>query len=221
MKKPNIETRVIIASFAFAGLLGLALSANAETNIPEKIVQLKENVDASHENLKQYEDNLKVVDQNIKETQAALKQLDKQKLAIRKQLDDSQKGKASVENSKKQLVGFMKTEQDKMDLEKKQIEDLKATLAKLEANQFKRQENIVGYQTKLQGMDSEQNNWQGHQQEVVDLEKALQDKLAQAQKDQKALADKKVSYEQEIIKWKKQQRLSERNYANFKDLKDE
>ncbi len=221
MRKPNLQTKLVIASFALATLLGLALSANAETNIPEKVVQLKENVDASRENLKQYEDNLKIVDQNIKELQGALKQLEKQKVAVQKQLDDSQKGKATVENSKKQLVGFMKTEQEKMDAEKKQIEDLKATLAKLEANQLKRQENIVGYQTKLETMTSEQNNWQSHQQEVVDLEKALQDKLSQAQKDQKSLNEKKVSYEQEVAKWKKQQRLSERNYANFKDLKDE
>ena len=201
--------------------MSFVVSAQAETNIPEKVVQLKENVDASHDNLKQYEDNLKIVDQNLKETQAAMKQLDKQKLAIHKQLDDSQKGKMTVENSKKQLLGFMKVEQDKSDAEKKQIEDLKATLVKLDANQVKRQENIAAYQAKLQTMESEQNNVQAHHQEIVDLEKALQEKMAQAQKDQKALAEKKVSYEQEVTKWKKQERLSERNYANFKDLKDE
>ena len=213
----NLKTKIVILS----SLMSFVVSAQAETNIPEKVVQLKENVDASHDNLKQYEDNLKIVDQNLKETQAAMKQLDKQKLAIHKQLDDSQKGKMTVENSKKQLLGFMKVEQDKSDAEKKQIEDLKATLAKLDANQVKRQENIAAYQAKLQTMESEQNNVQAHHQEIVDLEKALQEKMAQAQKDQKALAEKKVSYEQEVTKWKKQERLSERNYANFKDLKDE
>lgn len=213
----NLKTKLVIVS----SVLGLTTAVYAETNISEKVVQLKENVDASHDNLKQYEDNLKVVEQNIKETQAALKQLDKQKIAIHRQLDDSQKGKMSVENSKKQIQVFMKTEQDKSDVEKKQIEDLKATIAKLDANQAKRQENIVAYQVKLQTVEAEQNNAQAHHQEVVELEKALQEKMLQAQKDQKSLAEKKVSYDQEVTKWKKQERLSERNYANFRDLKDE
>ena len=221
MKKLKIESKLIIMSYFVSGILGLALSANAGTNISEKVVQLKENLSSSRDNLKQYEDNLKVVDQNMKETQAAVKQLDKQRIAVKKQLDDSQKGKSSVEVSKKQLLGFVKTEQEKLDLEKKQIEELKATLAKLELNQTKRGENLTAYQAKIQAIDADQNNWQGHHKEVLELEKALQEKLAQAQKDQKALAEKKMSYEQEIAKWKKQQRLSERNYANFKDLKDE
>ena len=221
MKKSNLHSKIIAMSYTIVGILCLAASASGETNISEKVVQLKENVSSSKENLKQYEDNLKIVDQNIKETQSALKQLEKQKLAIRKQLEDSQKGKSGVESSKKQVQGFMKSEQDKMDLEKKQLEDLKASLAKLEANQLKRAENITAYQAKLQSMEAEQGNWQNHHQEIVDLEKALLEKLGQAQKDQKALNEKKVSYEQEVTKWKKQQRLSERNYANFKDLKDE
>ncbi len=202
-------------------ILMFASLSTAKTNIPEKVIQLKENVEASKINLKQYEDNSKVVEQNMKETQAALKQLEKQKQAVTQQLTDSQKGKMTAENSKKQLQNFMKTEQGKLDLEKKQIEDLKNTLAKLDANQAKRLENIAAYQQKMQAIDTEQNNWQAHQQELVELEKALKEKQLQAQKDQKALAEKKASYEQEIVKWKKQQRLSERNYANFKDLKEE
>ncbi len=221
MKNLKVESKLIIMSIVLAGLLGLALSANAETNISEKVVQLKENVNSSRENLKQYEENLKVVEQNIKETQAALKQLEKQRMAVRKQLDDSKKGKSSVETSKKQIQVFMKSEQEKLDLEKKQIEELRAAIVKLELNQVKRVDNLAAYQTKLQTIESEQNNWQSHQQEVVDLEKALQDKLILAQKDQKSLLEKKLGYDQEVLKWKKQQRLSERNYANFKDLKDE
>ena len=45
--------------FIILALVLCGLKSQADTNIPEKVVQLKENVNASSDNLKQYEENLK------------------------------------------------------------------------------------------------------------------------------------------------------------------
>jgi chromosome segregation ATPase len=203
-----------------AALMLVVSGAQAKTNVAEKIQQLKENTEASNANLHQYEGNLKVVGENLAETDKALKTLERQKLALAKQTEATQKGKIGVDAAKKQLEGYMLTERQKIEAEKKQIEELKKSLVQLEANQKKREESLVKYQEKIQKVDRELASWSERNQSIVELEKAMKAKEAEAKADQKKLAEKKATYEQEVGKWRKQAKTSERAYAAFSKIKD-
>lgn len=209
-----------LARTLIVALALVAFEAHAKTDVQGKIQQLKDNKEASKQNLAQYEENLKVVNSNINEVEKALKLLKKQRESLVKQQQDTAKGKLTVDNSKKQLDGFLKAEQAKLDTELKQIEQLKQVLATLEANVEKRQLNIAQYQEKLMKVDGELGAWSERNQSIVELEQAIKAKEQQAQADQKRLAEKKAAYEAETSKWKKQVRVSERQYENFAGLKD-
>lgn len=198
----------------------VASVASAKTDVSGKIAQLKENTEASKQNLEQYETNLKTVNTNLTETERALKQLQKQKEALAKQTADANKSKNGVDAAKTQLIGYMKTEQLKLDHEKKQIDELKKALAQLEENAQKREANIAQYQEKIQKVDGELGSWSERNQSIVELEQAIKQKEDAAKADHKRLAEKKATYEAESVKWKKQVRVSQRTYENFSGLKD-
>ncbi len=212
--------RTLNKSLVIVALALFAVQAQGRTDVGGKIQQLKENKEASKQNLVQYEENLKTVNSNISETEKALRQLKKQRESLVKQQTDTKKGKLTVDASKKQLEGFMKAEQAKLDTELKQIEQLKVVLATLEANVEKRQVNLAQYQEKMSKVEGELGSWSERNQSIVELEQAIKAKEDQARVDQKRLAEKKATYEAETSKWKKQVRLSERQYDSFSKLKD-
>jgi chromosome segregation ATPase len=213
MKKYNQILPLALVMFSVS-------TAFARTNVTEKVQQLKDNVEASKVNLEQYEDNLKTVNVNLVEIEKALHALGAQKQSLAKQTSETAKGKMSVDQVKNQIDGYMKTEQAKLVAEQKQMDELKKTLALLEENSKKREANIAQYHEKMQKADSEIASWSDRNQSIVELEKALAEKEAQALADRKRLTEKKVTYEEEISKWRKQVRLSDRTYANFSKLKD-
>lgn len=215
MKLQQLNTLAITCLVA----VGFA-TAQAKTDVPGKIQQLKENAENSRVNLKQYEDNLKTVTTNLSETEKALKSIEKQKQALSKQTSESQKGRASLDVVKKQISGYLTAEKQKLDAEQKQIEEIKKTLAQLQANAQKRQENIAQYDDKMKKIDTEYASWTERNQSIVELEQALQAKEIQAREDNKRLVAKRASYEDEISKWRKQIRVSEREYANYSKLRE-
>jgi chromosome segregation ATPase len=160
------------------------------------------------------------VNKNLSETDRAMKTLERQKLALSKQTSETSKGKVGVDQTKKQLESLLTGERQKLDTEQKQIEELKKTLAQLEANSQKRQQNITQYEEKMRKVDTELASWSERNQSIIELEQALAAKQQEAKADNKRLADKRANYEAEIAKWKKQVRVSEREYASYSKLKD-
>jgi chromosome segregation ATPase len=204
-----VLTLVLLSSMAFA-----------KTNVSEKVEQLKDNSENSKINLAQYEENLKVVEQNLRDTDKAIHQLAEQKVALKKQIGESAKGAGGIDASKKQVNSYILSETQKLELEKKQIAELKKTLEQLEANQVKREENIAAYREKMKSVDSESASLAERNQSIQELGKSIEEKQNQAFADRQKLMEKKATYEQEIAKWKKEVRVSEREYANYKNLKD-
>lgn len=203
-----------------AAALALGATALAKTDLNGKLSRLKDNAENSRHNLKQYEDNLKTVTNNHAETEKALRALERQKQSLAKQTNDTQKSKVSVDVVKKQLTGYLATEKQKLDAEQKQIEEVRRALAQLETNAQKRQANIAHYEEKMSKVDRELASWSERNQSIIELEQALQSKETQARADNKRLAAKKANYEEEINKWRKQVRVSDREYANFSKIKD-
>ncbi len=221
MKTLNILLKPKTKTFMTCVTAALVTSVvQARTDVPAKVEQLKQNTEASRENLKQYEENLKIVDGNIRENSLALKQIQKQKTSLELQKIETAKGKAGVDAVKKQIAGYMLAEQKKLEIEKKQIEDLKKTLATLEDNQIKRAQNIAEYQSKLDTVEGEMAAWSERNQSMKELEGAIHTKEKEALADQKNFASKKSTYQEEVAKWKKQARVSERQYENFSKIKD-
>ncbi len=200
-------------------IVSLPVASWARTDVPAKLEQLKENVSASQSNLEQYEQGLRTVVLNLSETEKALKTIEKQKTAIQKQTGQSAKDKMSVDAAKLEVDGHLRSERDRLAVEERQIEELKATLLKLEENRQKRSANIAVYEEKLKAVESEQAGWTERSQSVNELEAALRNQEEQARAERKRLSAKKAEYEEEIAKWKKQVRISQRSIANFSRLK--
>lgn len=212
-----MKTRTAITMMAIAAFTSVA---SAKTDVPGKIEQLKENAANSKVNLKQYEENLKIVEANLQENARALKSLGRQKQSLDKQKLETAKGKAGVDVVKKQLDGYLTAETLKLEAEKKQIAELQKTLEMLLENQKKREANIAEYQNKMTTIEIEMGAWSERNQSITALEQSIREKEKEALADRKMFADKKATYENEIIKWRKQARVSERQYENFSKLKD-
>ncbi len=221
MKTLNVLSKPVAKAFVavVAGIF-VPSTVQARTDVPAKVEQLKQNTEASRENLKQYEENLKIVDGNIRENAVAIKQIQKQKMSLDQQKGETAKGKAGVDAVKKQITGYMSAEQRKLEAEKMQIEELKKTLATLEENQIKREQNIAEYQKKLETVEGEMAAWSERHQSMKELEDAIRVKEKEALADQRTFASKKVTYQEEVAKWKKQARVSERQHENFSKIKD-
>lgn len=217
-------TNKMCLSLRFNATIMAVLSASclvfAKTDVSQKIAQLKENADASKANLREYEDGLSIVIANIRETERALKALDRQKTALQKQVAATAQGKKAVDAGKQQLDGFMKAERAKLEAELKQIDELKLALAQLEGNVKKREETIAHYQGKMSKLDGEMMNWSERNDSINELQTSLDKKEAEAGADLAKYKEKRAAFEEEVAKWRKQVRVSERMYANFSSLKD-
>lgn len=225
MEKINPTIRgVAQTAFCALGALAIATVANfaeARTDVKAKIQQLNENVSASKANLQQYESNLQTVNSNLGETDRALKTIEKQKAAIVKQTSQSAKDQASVDSAKAEVEQQLKRERDILVSEERQIDELRAALQRVEANRAKRQANIAVYEERLKAVETEKSAWTERSQSITDLDAALKAKEDEAKAERKRLQSKKSEYEEEIGKWKKQVRLSERAAVNFRGLKDQ
>jgi chromosome segregation ATPase len=196
-------------------------AATADVDVAAKVEQLRQNVDASRSNLAQYEENAKTVEINIRENEKALKALAKQREALNHQAIEIAAGSGGVESAKKQVDGYIKAEQEKLAAERKQKEALERALAQIEDNRKRREANVVAYQEKLRSIDADAGAWSQRSQAVADADRALKEKETIAAADKKRLAEKRVQYAAEVEKWQAQQRVSDRQYANFSKLRDE
>ncbi len=212
-----MKTKAIVTLIAAALL---AVPASAKTDVPGKIEQLKENAANSKLNLKQYEENLRIVESNLQENSRAIKALERQKQSLDKQKLETAKGKSGVDVVKKQLEGHLAAETRQLEAEKRQIAELQKALETLLENQKKREANIAEYQAKMTTVETEMASWSERNHSIVELEQAIREKEKEALADRKAFAEKKVVYEGEVAKWKKQSRVSERQYENFSKLKE-
>lgn len=221
----NMKTRrvcrSVVVTFAILGLVAVGSSASARTDVKAKQQQLAENLSASKTNLLQYEANLKTVLSNISETEKALKLLERQRQAVAKQGMQSGKDQQTVESIKAEVTGLIRAERDKASAEDRQIEDLKQALARLEENKVKRAANIAAYEDRLSKVESDQAGAGERGQSITDLEQGLKLKEEEARVEKKKLMAKKAEYEEEITKWKKQIRVSERAASNFSKVKEQ
>jgi chromosome segregation ATPase len=215
---PGHVSRTGLLIAAVLAVLGSSSAAIAKTDVSAKVAQLKENTEASRANLKQYEDAIKVVDTNLAEADKALAAIEQQKRALKDQATSSQSGKAAIESNKLKLAALIQSEQKKVDFETQQINELKATLAKLESNVQKRQSNIAAYREKVVKSDSQLASWSDHARSSQELDSALDNRAAQVRADQAQLKSKKAVYAAEIAKWKKEVRTSDRMYAHYSAL---
>lgn len=199
----------------------VAPSAFARTDVAAKVQQLNDNVGASKANLEQYESNLKTVVANLNETDRALKTIERQKLALTKQTAQSTKDQGTVETAKAEVDSHLKKERELLTAEERQIEELRLSLQRMEANKEKRLANIASYEERLKSVETDKAAWNERNQSVSDLDSALKAKEDEAKAERKRLQAKKAEYEEEIGKWKKQVRLSERAASNFRSLKNQ
>lgn len=221
--KSTKSTRIagMLMSAMLISAINAPSQALARTDIKAKQQQLQENLAASKSNLEQYEANLKTVLSNLAETEKSLKTIEKQRLSIAGQTKQAGKDQQTVAQAQSEVESLMKAERDKLEAEDKQVEELKATLQRLENNREKRRENIAAYEERLKRVQSDKGQSDERTQSVGELELALKAKEDEARTERKKLLAKKSEYEEEIAKWKKQVRTSERAAANFSKLKEQ
>ncbi len=215
----SIVSNAVVIGLAMT-VVGMSKAAHARTDVKAKVQQMNENVAASKTNLQQYQANLGTVVSNLAETDKALKTIERQKAAIVKQTGQSAKDQASVNAAKAEVDQLLKQERDLMSAEDSQVDELRTALQRVEANREKRQANIVAYEERLKTVEADRSTYTERNQSITDLDSALKAKDDEARSERKRLQSKKSEYEEEIGKWQKQVRLSERAATNFRGLKD-
>jgi chromosome segregation ATPase len=214
----SIPTQAAFCCFVLSSLFHTR-DVEAKTDVDLKLAQLKENVSSSQANLEQYEQGLRVVLANLQATERALKTIGSQKQTLAKQNLNSSADVRAVEAAKLEVESHLRVERDMLDSEERQMEELRQALAKLEANRIKRQANIQTYEQRLKGVADDREGTDERLKSINQLSAALAEQEAKALSEKMRLNAKKAEYEEEIGKWRKQVRVSQRSVANFSRLK--
>jgi chromosome segregation ATPase len=207
-------------AMAYLIVSALASTAVAKTDVNQKLEQLKENRDASAHNLRVVEDGHARVSKQVVEVERALKQIQGQRTAISKQTGAAGATKQKAGEARRQLDAWIVEEERALQVERRQAEELRAALVRLESNQKVREANLATYQEKRKKIGSELEDWSGRNQEVLALDSALQEREAQAKADLLRLTERRTELEREVSKWRQDSRTAEREHENFGALKN-
>ncbi len=213
------QTYALLAIGAL-GLLLLGPSADAKTNVPKALEQLKTNEVNAKANFKQYKENEDISGQNIVEATAAVKKLRDQKQQLSSNAANLEKNRAILDQMKTKYKEYQAQESKVMEQEAAEIARLQALLDKLEANRLARQKNIESYDAKIAEVDNEKASWDAQSAAFAEVQREIASKETEALAARQKWIDKRKEYRAEAVKWQKESKIAENHRAKFARLKD-
>ncbi len=195
--------------------------ALGKTDTKAEIAQLKTNAQNSEFNRKQYQDNLDIVNKNIAQAGKAIGELSNMKRQLffnTRNVDKNEKELTLMEQDVKRLEA---KEQFKMNDENKQISVVEKYLAKLQANEQKREANLKAYNKMLVEAQNEAKEWKNQVKQMSHLEAKLSTKKQQAEKARMKWIAKRKDYAVQAHIWTIKAHHALATYNKYKSINDE
>ncbi len=175
--------------------------AQADSDVQNQLKQISVNAENSQKNKDSYEKNQKISEENVKAIETNLKALVNQRSQITENAKKADQNVATMSKQEEQIKELVKKETATIEAERRQMEQLDAKITLLNANMRKRQENLADYQTKLDNMNREKQEWVGQKKSSDDVVKIIDQKEKQASVERNDWKRKSQTYATEVRKW--------------------
>lgn len=213
MKKLTTLTIILFASLATS-----AEPYKAEDGLNK----INENVVTSAGNKNEANKNIEVAKKQLNDINKTKEDIKKQKDSVSQEIVKNNDALKKVLISEKEIQQLMNTEKTKLEKENIQIKDLEAMIAKVKANQAKRQTIIADYQEQLNLVTGEKKTWKTRESELRVQEGQTIKSLKELSAEEKSWQAKQAAYEAELKKWsaesEKQQKIND-TYQGLKSNK--
>ncbi len=180
------------------------------------------NVSTSAENKTEVNKNIELAKKQLNDITKTKEDIKKQKDSVSQEIVKNNDVLKKVLISEKEIQQLMTVEKTKLEKENVQIKDLEAMIAKVKANQAKRQTIIADYQEQFNLVTGEKKTWKSRESELRAQEGQTIKSLKDLSAEEKSWQAKRSAYEAELKKWsaenEKQQKISD-TYQGLKSNK--
>ncbi len=180
------------------------------------------NVTTSADNKNEASKNIELAKKQLNDLTKTKEDIKKQKDSVSKEIVKNNDVLKKVLMSEKEIQQLITIEKSKLEKENIQIKDLETMIAKVKANQAKRQTIIADYQEQMNLVTGEKKTWKSRESELRVQEGQTIKSLKDLSAEEKSWQSKRATYEAELKKWsaenEKQQKIND-TYQGLKSNK--
>ncbi len=209
---------ITLTAVLFTSLVASADPYKAE----DGLAKIDGNVITSVENKNEANKNIELAKKQLNDINKSKEGIKKQKDSVSQEIVKNNDALKKVLMSEKEIQQLMTVEKTKLEKENIQIKDLETMIAKVKANQAKRQTIITDYQEQLNLVTGEKKTWKSRESELRVQEGQTIKSLKDLTAEEKSWQSKRAAYEAELKKWsaenEKQQKIND-TYQGLKSNK--
>lgn len=204
-----------------AALTTLSISAFGEPyQLQQGFDKIKSNYENSQKNKGEYEKNLTTVNKNLEEVTKAKAAVLKQKDNVSQEILKNNESLKKIIGQEKDIQQTIKSEEDKLAAENKQIEQLQGLIEKIKANQDQRKANIANYQEQLKITTDEKASWKSREAELRGQEAETIKVARGVATEETTWSNRKKGYEIEVNRWATESEKQQKIYDTYQGLKE-
>lgn len=163
--------------------------------------KIKTNLENAKKNKSEYDKNLELVKSNVAEVQKAKESTLIQKKMVLSEINKNNESLKKIQNQERDITAFIAKENDKINLETKQIEQLQTLIGQIKKNQEQRNAIIADYQAQLNSAGNHKKAWKEREEKLREQENKTAQALRGIASEESTWIGKKRKYESEVKRW--------------------
>lgn len=217
--KTKFNSNLLKATLLSTTLLLSAQSYGETFTTEDGLSKLNENSKNAKLNQKEYEKNLGTVSTNLVEINKAKTTVQQAKDKVTTEILSNNESLKKVLIQEREIQALVTAEQQKIDAEKKQLEQLEMLTKQIQGNIEKREQNIADYNSQLLINQGEKKAWKDREGELRGQEAQVIENLRTIASEERTWGNKKKGYELEVKRWSAESERQQKVYETYKGLK--
>ena len=208
----------------FATLVSTTLASLAFAEpyqVQQGLEKIKTNFENSKANKNEYDKNLSIVKSNITEISKAKAAVIKQKNDVSTEIVKNNESLKKVLVQEKEIQAYIKSEEDKVTAESKQVAQLEGLIAQIKKNQEERANIIANYQEQLRTATDEKVAWKAREGELRTQEGETIKVIRGVASEETNWTNRKKGYEIEVKRWSAEAEKQQKIFDTYQGLKEE
>jgi chromosome segregation ATPase len=189
--------------------------------VQQGLDKIKTNFENSKANKSEYDKNLNIVNGNITEISKAKAAVIKQKNDVSTEIVKNNESLKKVLVQEKEIQAYIKSEEDKVAAESKQVEQLEGLIAQIKKNQEQRSAIIANYQEQLRTASEEKVAWKSREGELRTQEGETIKVIRGVASEEVSWMNRKKGYEIEVKRWSAEAEKQQKIFDTYQGLKEE
>lgn len=189
--------------------------------VQQGLEKIKTNFENSKANKNEYDKNLNIVNGNITEISKAKAAVIKQKNDVSTEIVKNNESLKKVMIQEKEIQAYIKSEEDKVAAESKQVEQLEGLIAQIKKNQEQRTAIIASYQEQLRTASDEKVAWKNREGELRTQEGETIKVIRGVASEEANWMNRKKGYEIEVKRWSAEAEKQQKIFDTYQGLKEE